>query len=421
MPGAAVESAGFRRTGNWVAWLFVPFVAVAQAVTLVFPVPGARWLTYELLALALLAALTSPWLWRRRFELSRPFRLMLVSFTGYVAYALLSILVRPLPVILYKELEVEVPALYIVVPLATALAAMLAGTGLVLAAESTLRLRILAHGGGAAVLVAFLMWPYHSEDTFSWRLATGQGGAAVIHVMFLLIAALALACYVSGIRRRLFMAVAVGAAVGILATQSRGAIITVALWLLLVLLGRRMQAGGKARRFWPVAIAAVVVGVFAPLLPGMDRVLSLADPQRLTNMEVSLRLWAQNVWTMLFGTGPGSVWPWYYFEGGWPRIRITERPIPEGVLLDTPHSTPLAVLVETGIVGAGILACVFVALILLAWRVRETYPSLILGAAMLATLVAFLFDTYLLRNFGISMWWWAVAALLGTWRPVKSS
>ena len=38
-----------------------------------------------------------------------------------------------------------------------------------------------------------------------------------------------------------------------------------------------------------------------------------------------------------------------------------------------------------------------------------------------ASLVAFQFDTYLLRNFGIAVWWWAAVALVATWPPEPAS
>ena len=79
------------------------------------------------------------------------------------------------------------------------------------------------------------------------------------------------------------------------------------------------------------------------------------------------------------------------------------------------HSTPLAALVELGVVGAILLAAVLGAVALLALGARTPSARWVVAAALLASLVAFLFDTYLLRNFGIAVWWWAAVALVATW------
>ena len=97
---------------------------------------------------------------------------------------------------------------------ATAWVAMLAGVGLVLAADRGRRLRVLTVAAATALVSAFAAWPLHAAATRSIRFSTGQGGAAVIHVVLLLIAALGVACLlrVSGRRDRGFGLALVGAA-----------------------------------------------------------------------------------------------------------------------------------------------------------------------------------------------------------------
>ena len=89
-----------------------------------------------------------------------------------------------------------------------------------------------------------------------------------------------------------------------------------------------------------------------------------------------------------------------------------QRPTAHGDLLLTPHSTPLALLVEHGLIGILAGAVMGVAVLLLWWRSRASLSRLAVASAVLA----FLFDTYLLRNFDISLWCWACVALVATWK-----
>ncbi|MBK7820127.1 MAG: O-antigen ligase family protein [Tessaracoccus sp.] len=421
---AAPETDRFRTLGNRVSWLVVPYVAVAQFATLgtpivklVYPAVGITWLTYETVALLLLAGISVPWLLRRRRELDRAAGVAMLAFTALILYAVVSAIVRPDPHVQINEEHWDVPTPFLVAPLVTAWLAMVAGVGLVLAAERSRRLRVLTVAAAAAIVCAFAAWPIHAAATRSIRFSTGQGGAAVVHVMLLLVAAVGVACLLRAADRRTqaFCAVLVaGALIGIVATQSRGALITLGVWLVLLLLGRVTGSIGM-RRWWPLVVGAGVVAVVAPLIPGASRVLSLADPQRLSNLEVSLKLWLADPATVVFGTGPGGVWPWHFFESM--KVHPKHYETSMGSVLGTPHSTPLAALVELGVVGAILLAAVLVAVALLAFGARTPSARWAVAAALLATLVAFLFDTYLLRNFGIAVWWWAAVALIATWPP----
>ena len=230
------ESERFRRFGNRIGRSFVPFVALAQALQLAFPVPGVRWLTFELLVLGAIALVTSPWWWRRRLELSSTARFTMLAFLAMVAYAVLSLLLHPEPVVTAPG-GGAVPRIYVLVPLLTAAAAMFAGVGMVLSAERVYRMRILAWGGLAALVVAFLGWPFQSAHRGYVRLATGQGGAAIIHVMFLIIVALGLAQYVRGRRPWLTAGLVFGGLAAVIATQSRVAVVNIGAWLALIAAG----------------------------------------------------------------------------------------------------------------------------------------------------------------------------------------
>lgn len=411
--------------GNAVSWLLVPYVAVAQFATLgtpvvklVYPAVGITWLTYEAIVLLVLAGVSAPWLLRRRRELGRLAGFAMLAFTALVLYAVASAVVRPDPHVQINEEHWDVATPFLVAPLVTAWLAMLAGVGLVLAAERGRRLRVLTVAAATAVVCAFAAWPLHAAATRSIRFSTGQGGAAVIHVMLLLIAAVGVAWYVAksaqpAVHRWVALALAGAALVGIVATQSRGALITLGVWAVLLLLGRVTGDTGP-RRWWPFVVGAGALAVIGPLIPGASRVLSLADPQRLSNLEVSLKLWSADLATIVLGAGPGGVWPWHFFESM--KVHPKHYETSAGSVLGTAHSTPLAALVEFGVVGAILLAAVLVAVALLALGARTPSARWVVAAAILATFVAFLFDTYLLRNFGSAVWWWAAVALVATWQ-----
>lgn len=411
----------FRILGNRIAWAFVPYVAICQAVQLAFPIPGARWMTFEVIALLLIVTVTSPWWWRRRHELGRATRLALVGFTALIAYALVTLAVRDAPLTSVDDGDL-VPKIYIAVPLLTAVLTMLAGIGIVLTAERRQRLKIMAAAGASSLLVAFVGWPFQSAYRGYVRLATGQGGAAIIHVMFLLIAAFALAYALKQERARFSYLVVLGALFAILATQSRGAILDVGAWVVLVALGWLVAHPKDLRKLLPVGVALVAIIVAVFFIPSFSRLLSLSDHWRETNLESALGIWTSDVSTILFGTGSGQVWPWYAFESGLaPGQDPMLRPVGDGQVLITPHSTPLVILVELGIPGVLLALAVVAALVFAWWRARTSLPRLVVASATLACLVAFLVDTYLVRNFSISLWWWASLALTSTWDETRAT
>ena len=412
------ETERFRSLGNRVAWLFVPYVALGQAAQAAFPIPGLTAFTFEFFLLLATAILTSPW-WVRRWRDLGPTALAVFgAFAVILLYAAISLLVHPPPHIYFHD--VDVSRGFVAMPMGVALFAMLSGAGFILAAERHLRLRVLATAGAASLLVAFVGWPFQSAYRGYARLATGQGGAAIIHVMFLLIATFGLAQFLRGQWPRLGLAVTMLSLVGIAATQSRGAILNVAAWVGLVALGWLITRPRETKRLWPLGAGLLAAVALLPFIPGASRVLELFDQKRATNMQTALNIWNDDPSTMFFGAGPGQVWPWYAYESGqyaMPEGLYYEMAhTPHGELLLTPHSTPLALLVELGIPGALLGLVIGVALLVGWWRSRTSLPRLVVASAVLACLVAFVVDTYLIRNFGISLWWWAAIAVVSTWQ-----
>lgn len=413
-----VETQEFRSRGNLVAWAFVPYVAACQAIQLAFPVPGMRWFTFEFFALLLIVCVTSPWWRRRRRELSATALVTVGSFLLLVAYGLISLFLHAPPVVTTPGGGV-MPRYYELIPLLSAGFTVVAGIGVVLSAERRLRLRILTAAGAASVAVAFVGWPFQSAHRGYIRLATGQGGAAIIHVMFLLIMSLGLAQFARGSRPRMGIALVVGGLGALIATQSRGAFINIAAWIGLIVVGWLLTHPKDAKRLWPLGAAAAAGLIALPFIPGMNRITDLWDPKRAKNIDNALELWGGRPLDQVFGVGPGSVWPWPAYESGlypMPKAGYAGyQPTEMGNVLLTPHSTPLQILVEFGIPGVILGAMMGIALVMGWWQARTSLPRLIVASAVVACLVAFLFDTYLLRNFGISLWWWALVALTSAW------
>ena len=161
---------------------------------------------------------------------------------------------------------------------------------------------------------------------------------------------------------------------------------------------------------WPwLALAGAGVAVVV-LVPSLRRLVSLSDPLREQNLISALSWWTRDWQTVVFGAGSGQVWPWFAIDSGLvaaPGERMV--PTPAGQVLLSPHSTLLAVVVELGLVGALLAGVMVAALGWLAVRTRRDGFTAPLALALVAGLVAFLFDTYLLKEPGNAFWWWLAA------------
>lgn len=418
----------FSRWGNWLSWLLVPLAAGMQLVWLRRPITvGGVTMTLELPLFGLLALIAAPWAWARIRTMDRCVQVLAGAFAALVAYALATIAWHASPVV-ETSLFTTVPKTYLVVPLVTALAAMAAGLGLALAADRR-RLPVVLTWSAAALLVAGLVaWPRQVPVHRSVRLATALGGSATIHLVFLLVAAVGLGWYLRSREKTAEpsravslswpawpgLALTVLGAAGILATGSRGGMLALAAWVVL-LVGRSLLTGARGRqgrpgRLWPwLALAGAGVAVVV-LVPSLRRLVSLSDPLREQNLISALSWWTRDWQTVVFGAGSGQVWPWFAIDSGLvaaPGERMV--PTPAGQVLLSPHSTLLAVVVELGLVGALLAGVMVAALGWLAVRTRRDGFTAPLALALVAGLVAFLFDTYLLKEPGNAFWWWLAA------------
>lgn len=402
-----VESESFRRAGNAVAWCLAPVLAAMQLVGLRRTVPGVDWLQLEGLLLVAVVVVTVPWAWRRRGEISRWGWLAVASFAALVAYSAVSVLAGGQPVV-HTSADFVVPRAWTLAPPVLGFLSMVAGIGALLSAEARVRPRILLASGVALLFAGIASWPRQADVHRSWRFATAMAGSATIHVALLLVAGIGLAARTAGRSRAWGMGVFGVAVAAILATQSRAGLLALAAWGCVMLAMRGLRGARK----WIVGGAVVAVVVSLMLIPGLSRALSFSDVKRATNLDSALRLWGQDPVTVIFGTGSGQVWPWLAFETGRvPAPGSGMVPSAAGDLLLSPHSTALAVLVELGLVGAALGLLGVVALCGLLYVSRRDPYRLPVMAAVVSCLIAFLFDTYLVKNFGISFLWWVAIAM----------
>ena len=401
-----VESESGRRIGNAIAWCLVPVVGAMQLVNLRRTVPGVEWLPLEGVLLVLVVAVTAPWAWRRRREVSRLGWLVLASFTALTTYSAASVLAHGPPVV-HTSADFSVPLAWTLAPPVLGFLTMVAGFGALLSAEARVRPRILLAAGVALLAAGIAAWPRQAAVHRSWRFATAMAGSATIHVALLLVAGVGLAAWTAGRSRVWGLGVFGVAVTAILATQSRAGLLALAAWVFVLLAIR----GLRGRQMWIVGGGVLAIGLSLVLIPGLSRALSFSDVKRATNLESALRLWGQDPMTVIFGTGSGQVWPWLAFDTG--RIPAPGSgmvPSSAGDLLLSPHSTALAILVELGLVGASLGLLGVGGLCGLLYVSRRDPYRLPVVAAVVSCLVAFLFDTYLVKNFGISFFWWVAIA-----------
>lgn len=415
----------FSRWGNRISWLLVPLAAVMQFVWLRRPVSIAGvTMTLELPLFGFLALIAAPWAVARIRVMNRWVQVLAGVFTVLIVYAMVGIAWRASPVVETSHLTV-VPGSYLLVPLLTALLAMAAGLGLAMAADRRHLPVVLTWAAGALVVAGFVAWPRQVPVHRSLRLATALGGSASIHLVFLLAAAVGLGWYLRSRGTGRSVEGAAGPAwpglvlvvlgvTGVLATGSRGGLLALVAWVVLLAVQLLFGRNGRQRRLWPWLVTAGagigVAVVVAVLFPSLGRLFSLGDPLREQNLFSALTWWTRDWQTIVAGAGSGQVWPWFAIDSGLvpaPGERMV--PTPAGQVLLSPHSTLLAVVVELGLVGALLAGVMVFALCKLALRGREDAFAAPLALALLATLVAFLFDTYLFKEFGNAFWWWLAA------------
>lgn len=251
------------------------------------------------------------------------------------------------------------------------------------------------------------------------RLSSGLGGAAVLSVALIIAAAWLFGHHLRRPRWHLLVAAAVAVALLVLTFSRAGlAVALLAAAALAWAVRDRLGRAGRRVAVGVVAVAATAGVAAAVVFPDLaGRLLTLGDEGRAINLHTALGAWLTDPGHAFLGLGTAGVWPWFAVDNDlvWaPETGLLGVTGIEGELLVNPHSTFLGIAVELGIVGLALWLAVIWFIVRAAARVRHTSAAGFGLVAAAACVVAFLFDTYLLRNPGISfIWWCAVFAGLG--------
>ncbi|MDO4412637.1 hypothetical protein [Cutibacterium sp.] len=426
-----------RSIGSLTTWGLTALVIVETFADLRHGLTPPPWLVSSYLIVDVLVILAcGPAVWLHRRNVGRAGTWMIAAAFGLMVWALASASVCPLP-----TLGTAVTREFLVMPALTSMTTFLAGLAVAFGLSSQASVRdVVARlwwPAMALTIASFLQWPRAMKVHESTRLATGMGGSAVLHVPLLLASGVLAVAAIAGLRRIASVVFALAALLAVVLTGSRAglacaAVFTVGYGIALVV-WRHSEPDRFCRHrglVWGglVAVALAVVAVVA-LVPGMRRVLSLSDPLRSQTVHLGLDLWSSDWIHVLVGHGYGRLWPWYLYDSHarrepWRGMITTEW----GQTLGSAHSTVLAILVELGLMGLLmlliVLAVPMVRLVVAFTRGLRSLEYAILLWAVVATMPAFLLDTYLVKNYGVSMWWWVVAfaaVLHGGQRPWSTS
>ncbi|EFS92104.1 hypothetical protein HMPREF9607_01732 [Cutibacterium modestum HL044PA1] len=427
-----------RDIGPLTSWGLSILVVVEAFADFRHGLTSPPWIVSSYLIVDVLVILAcGPALWLRRHELGPAGRWILGGALGLMMWAIASASMCPLPRL---GMEPVTRSLLVMAPL-TAVVTLLAGlsvaAGLTIGSSQRVVIERLWWPAVVMTCASYLQWPRAMKVHGSARLATGMGGSAVLHVALLLACGVLVAAALAGYQRVASGVLAVGALVAVILTGSRAGLACATLFVLGCAIGsvvwRRSwvaRGAGHGRVVWGglVALAVVVVGMVV-LVPGLRRMLNPSDPMRSRTLRTGIEVWSSDLNHVFFGFGSGRLWPWYLYDSHarrepWRGLMMTEW----GPTLTSAHSTVLAVLVELGLLGLVLLIPVL--LVPVVELVRHLLDGIcssaevVLRWAVVATLPAFLLDTYLIKNFGVSMWWWAVALSVVVWsdqRPPSTS
>lgn len=371
----------------------------------------------ELLVTAALVLVTAPVLWRQRHRITRLGSTMLVAFLVLGLWSMASAALTPSPTVH----DVLVPRRYRLVPALQGVLTALAAWGVACAIPAHRRRPALWWAALAMVACTPPAWWRVLNNSWTHRLSTAFGGAAVIHVALFLCAAVFVAAALDGHRRRTSWVLAVVSIALALASGSRAGLVDLALVSLVGVLWLVPRHLLRPAVLWLLGGALALAGVIS-IFPSTRRMLSFSDPLRVLNMQTALHAWTGSTHSLLLGVGSGRLWPWMAFEGG--LVRIPYRgigPTEFGTALTNPHSIFLATLVELGPLALVpllvLLGSMAVALFRKPPRDRGV---LVVHLVLVCCLPSFFLDYYLFKNHAVSFWWWLVVAVfLGLHQPAQ--
>lgn len=405
-----------NRPGLWPRLLGSAVIAVIVAMQFVdfrHGIAGKPWIVSLQLVLCAAATLVAaPSAWRRRAEPHPAVWWLAGAFTVISAWSLISALVAPQAVIR----QGEIPRIYQLMPPLTGWLTMTAALAVTVAMGAAGRRWALPWAAVGLLAGAALDWPVQARIHHSARVASGMGGAAVLHIGLLLASAV-LADRAIAARRdgRAWIGWAAGALAGLALTGLTGArsgLIVLAVTTVLVLLtwGR-----GRARVLVLGAVAAGALAVWAAIrvVPSLQRFTVWQSPLRVATYRVAVDAVSSGPATLLRGVGSGTLFPWYAVEAKYIPAPGDGRVMgPDGAVLSSAHSTYIATFAELGVPMLVVLLAIVAILAARAVGVARRHgrtAAPVTTLVLAATTVAWIFDTYLTKNFSLGLWWWLVA------------
>lgn len=331
------------------------------------------------------------------------------GFLGLLAVAALTLPFHDHVVLVGAEAVVrQVPTHALVVPLVEAALVVVLALGVVtLVPQGRTRAILWRTSVLLAVVTPIDLAREFAEDNLiGWRFATRLGGASTLHVVVLLALGSALE---SLVRRRHVVISALTAGVHaflVVATGSRAGLIDLAvLGLGLLVWGLRPVVHSRRARL-TIAGAGVLVAVAGVVVTSLWRRGAVVDGARATTWATAWHTFTSSPGRALVGAGYGVIWPWYGQESGLlPGSYHYQRQTFFGLTLPHAHNTVIQVGAELGLVG---LALLLVSLGSVVWACLRALrgSAWLLGLAVLATLPGLVMDTYLVKNFPVSLLWW---------------
>ncbi|WP_022909046.1 O-antigen ligase family protein [Aestuariimicrobium kwangyangense] len=346
----------------------------------------------------------------------------LAAGTALFVYALVSTTFNRQVIWVGKARRVtEVPHDITTTPLLCALVTLWAAFLVVVLTQPQDRFPLLWRLSVLVAPLSVVGWARVWLDDHSQRLWTQMGGSAVYPVVLLLAGAIAAAGVVRPYRPRASLWLVVTHLILLMLTGSRAALVMLAAVavLLVVRLGRTHKGLGERlarlpKRVFVLAGGALVAGTL------LSPVLGRLDQRSLGRVQTWLVGWVaiKSHWErVVFGLGSGTIWPWFAYESGWQplpwRSRLTG---PFGYTLYHSHSVYLEVMAELGLVGLALLALV-ISPVVIQWIRGGPAASVAMSSGLVATGIGFAVDTYLFKNYPISLVWWLVVFVVLTTYP----
>lgn len=232
------------------------------------------------------------------------------------------------------------------------------------------------------------------------RLKGPLGNAATIHVLILLVLSIFIGEILYGNKNKFILLL--GAILNIffiIITGSKTAILC--LLLFIVLLSFRNFSLKKMLG----SIFVLFMGFLGFNLFFLKERIVMEDVARITNLETSLNMLFSNNLNIIFGMGYGKVWPWYMYETSLFKNDLYGIYLvhPTGLTLFHPHSFVLWSFVELGIIGLFLIFYIFITPVFKYTKMKGFDWVLLCG--VLSVIPSFLFDSFIIKNWTISMFW----------------